>query len=102
MPTTIRPARTKREIDAFLELPYALHAGDPIWTPPLKEDLARSLSDENPLFQEGRGERELLKRGGRFYIVTKMPTAVVPLIFESFGSCDVIENRGYTVVTASA
>ena len=60
MPTTVRPARTKREIDAFLELPYALHAGDPIWTPPLKEDLARSLSDENPLFQEGRGERELL------------------------------------------
>ncbi|MGL4422406.1 MAG: class I SAM-dependent methyltransferase [Gemmataceae bacterium] len=48
------------------------------------------------------GSHELLKRGGRFYIVTKMPTAVVPLIFETFGSCDVIENRGYTVVTATA
>jgi 16S rRNA G1207 methylase RsmC len=49
-----------------------------------------------------RGSRELLKRGGRFYIVTKMPTAVVPLMFEAFGGCDVIENRGYTVVTATA
>jgi 16S rRNA (guanine1207-N2)-methyltransferase len=48
-----------------------------------------------------RGSRELLKRGGRFYLVTKMPTAVVPLMFEAFGGCDVIENRGYTVVTAT-
>jgi 16S rRNA (guanine1207-N2)-methyltransferase len=48
-----------------------------------------------------RGSRDLLKRGGRFYIVTKMPTAVVPLMFEAFGGCDVIENRGYTIVTAT-
>lgn len=46
--------------------------------------------------------RDLLKPGGRFYIVTKMPTAVVPLIFEAFGGCDVIENRGYSVVVATA
>ncbi len=49
-----------------------------------------------------QGSRDLLKTGGRFYIVTKMPTAVVPLIFESFGECDVIENRGYSVVCAVA
>jgi 16S rRNA (guanine1207-N2)-methyltransferase len=47
-----------------------------------------------------QGSRPLLKRGGRFYIVTKMPTAVVPLIFEEFGDCSVIENRGYTIITA--
>ncbi len=46
--------------------------------------------------------RDLLKPRGRFYIVTKMPTAVVPLIFETFGSCDVIENRGYSIVTATS
>lgn len=50
------------------------------------------------LFVEGT--RELLKRGGRYYIVTKMPTAVVPMIFETFGDCSVIENRGYSVVIA--
>jgi 16S rRNA (guanine1207-N2)-methyltransferase len=46
--------------------------------------------------------RDHLKPGGRFYIVTKMPTAVVPQIFESFGECDVIENRGYSIVTATS
>ncbi len=48
------------------------------------------------LFVEGA--RDLLKRGGRYYIVTKMPTAVMPLIFDTFGDCSVIENRGYSVV----
>ena len=31
-------------------------------------------------------------------MVTKMPTAVMPLIFDTFGDCSVIENRGYAVV----
>ncbi|HJZ57534.1 MAG TPA: methyltransferase [Gemmataceae bacterium] len=50
------------------------------------------------LFVEGT--RDLLKRGGRYYLVTKMPTAVVPMIFETFGGCSVIENRGYSVIMA--
>ena len=55
-------------------------------------------SEITALFVEGT--RDLLKRGGRYYIVTKMPTAVVPMIFETFGDCSVIENRGYSVVIA--
>jgi 16S rRNA (guanine1207-N2)-methyltransferase len=31
-----------------------------------------------------------------------MPTAVVPMIFETFGDCSVIENRGYSVIMAGA
>lgn len=50
------------------------------------------------LFVEGA--RDLLHSGGRYYLVTKMPTAVVPMIFETFGDCSVIENRGYSVVIA--
>jgi len=57
-------------------------------------------SDITRLFVEGA--KNLLKPGGRYYIVTKMPTAVVPMIFETFGDCSVIENRGYSVVLASA
>jgi 16S rRNA (guanine1207-N2)-methyltransferase len=57
-------------------------------------------SEITALFVEGT--RDLLKPGGRYYIVTKMPTAVVPMIFETFGDCSVIENRGYSVVLASA
>ncbi|HEY3789340.1 MAG TPA: methyltransferase [Urbifossiella sp.] len=56
-------------------------------------------SDITRLFVEGA--KDLLKRGGRYYIVTKMPTAVVPMIFETFGDCSVIENRGYSVVMAN-
>lgn len=50
------------------------------------------------LFVEGT--RDLLRPNGRYYIVTKMPTAVVPMIFETYGDCSVIENRGYSVVIA--
>jgi 16S rRNA (guanine1207-N2)-methyltransferase len=53
-------------------------------------------ADITRLFVEGA--RELLRSGGRYYIVTKMPTAVMPLIFDTFGDCSVIENRGYSVV----
>ena len=49
-----------------------------------------------------QGAQDLLKRGGRYLIVTKMPTAVVPMIFQTFGDCSVIENRGYSVVMAEA
>ena len=56
-------------------------------------------SDITRLFVEGA--KELLKRNGTYYIVTKMPTAVVPMIFEIFGDCSVIENRGYSVVIAN-
>ena len=57
-------------------------------------------SDITKLFV--KGAKNLLKPGGRYYIVTKMPTAVVPMIFETFGDCSVIENRGYSVVMAWA
>jgi 16S rRNA (guanine1207-N2)-methyltransferase len=44
--------------------------------------------------------RHVLAPGGRFYYVTRMPTATVPDVFELFGDCSVIENRGYSVITA--
>jgi 16S rRNA G1207 methylase RsmC len=55
-------------------------------------------SEITRLFVEGT--RDLLKPGGRYYVVTKMPTAVMPMIFETYGDCSVIENRGYSVVLA--
>ena len=57
-------------------------------------------SEITRLFIEGA--RDLLKPGGRYYLVTKMPTAVMPLIFDTFGDCSVIENRGYSVVLSGA
>ncbi|MFM8273628.1 MAG: class I SAM-dependent methyltransferase [Gemmata sp.] len=53
-------------------------------------------SEITRLFIEGA--KELLRPHGRYYLVTKMPTAVMPLIFDTFGDCSVVENRGYSVV----
>lgn len=46
--------------------------------------------------------REVLRPGGRFYFVTRMPVRTVPEIVELFGEVESIENRGYTVVIARA
>src|SRR5688572_5442637 len=67
MAVTVQEVQTRAQRRAFLELPFSLHQGDPIWSPPLLDDLARSLSDKNPLWRDGRGERQLLLAtdGGR-------------------------------------
>jgi 16S rRNA G1207 methylase RsmC len=44
--------------------------------------------------------RDLLKPGGRFYLVTKMPIQTIPEVVETFGEVESIENRGYTVLVA--
>jgi GNAT superfamily N-acetyltransferase len=56
---SIERVSTGRQRRDFLAVADRLHAADPIYTPPLREDFARSLSDENPLWRGGRGERDL-------------------------------------------
>ena len=46
--------------------------------------------------------REVLRPGGRFYFVTKMPVRTIPEIVDLFGTVESVENRGYTVVIATA
>jgi 16S rRNA (guanine1207-N2)-methyltransferase len=46
--------------------------------------------------------RDLLKPGGRFYLVTRMPVQTIPEVVETFGDAESVENRGYTVLTARA
>ncbi|MGL6072854.1 MAG: class I SAM-dependent methyltransferase [Fimbriiglobus sp.] len=42
--------------------------------------------------------KELLKRNGRFFLVTKMPVQTIPEVVDTFGEVESIENRGYTVL----
>jgi hypothetical protein len=42
----------------------------------------------------------LLKPGGRFYLVTKQPDQVGPLVADRFGPAEVVERRGYVVLCA--
>jgi 16S rRNA (guanine1207-N2)-methyltransferase len=44
--------------------------------------------------------RVLLRPGGRFYLVTKQPDQVGPLVAETFGTTQVVSRRGYAVLCA--
>ncbi len=46
--------------------------------------------------------RILLTPGGRFYLVTKQADQVGPLIAETFGQTEVVMQRGYAVLCATA
>jgi 16S rRNA (guanine1207-N2)-methyltransferase len=46
--------------------------------------------------------RDLLRPGGRFYLVTKQPNQVGSLVAEAFGPAQVVERRGYVVLCAQA
>jgi 16S rRNA (guanine1207-N2)-methyltransferase len=43
---------------------------------------------------------QLLRPGGRFYLVTKQPTEVAPMVVEQFGQADVVMRRGYSILAA--
>jgi 16S rRNA (guanine1207-N2)-methyltransferase len=47
-----------------------------------------------------QGARERLRQGGRFYLVTKKPDQIGPMVAEAFGPARVVERRGYFVLCA--
>ena len=62
---TIRPVASKRDLNAFIELPYRLRAGDPNWVPPLRFERRQFLDRrKNPWFQHAEAEFFLAERGG--------------------------------------
>ncbi len=53
----VRAARTRRDLKRFIDLPYRLHARDPVWVPPLRRDVASLLSrTRNPFFEHAEAE----------------------------------------------
>jgi 16S rRNA (guanine1207-N2)-methyltransferase len=42
--------------------------------------------------------RDLLKPGGRFFLVTKQPHAVAEMVGETLGAVEAMERRGYTIL----
>lgn len=44
--------------------------------------------------------KQLLKTGGRFYLVTKQVDEVEPLVRKTFGEPELFENRGYVIMAA--
>lgn len=61
----VRPARDKKDLSRFIDLPYRLHARDPLWVPPLRRDVATLLSrTKNPFFEHAEAEYFLAERDG--------------------------------------
>lgn len=61
----VRPARDKKDLSRFIDLPYRLHARDPLWVPPLRRDVAMLLSrTKNPFFEHAEAEYFLAERDG--------------------------------------
>jgi len=61
----VRAARDRRDLKRFIDLPYRLHARDPVWVPPLRRDVALLLSrTKNPFFEHADAEYFLAERDG--------------------------------------
>lgn len=63
-------------IERFVELPFEIYSGDERWIPPLRWEVRRLLSPENPFFRYGEMRSFLVSEGGR-----------------ALGRCSAIVNR---------
>jgi GNAT superfamily N-acetyltransferase len=66
MPVEVRPVASKRELKAFMRLPWRLYRNEPHWIPPLLMDLRKRLDRQrNPFFEHAEAEYFLAWRDGR-------------------------------------
>ncbi len=66
MSVTVTPVSGRRDLDAFIKLPFHLYREDPNWVPPLL-DLERKRFDPktNPFLQHADAQLFLAHRNGR-------------------------------------
>jgi GNAT superfamily N-acetyltransferase len=61
----IRHVTTRRDLNTFIRLPWAIYRNHPLWVPPLKFDVRRRLDrSKNPFFQHAEAEYFLALRDG--------------------------------------
>ncbi len=61
----VQAARNRRDLKRFIDLPYRLHARDPVWVPPLRRDVELLLSrTRNPFFEHAEAEYFIAEREG--------------------------------------
>jgi len=62
----VTPVRGRRDLRAFVELPFHLHSNAPRWIPPVKLERYLHLSERfNPFFARGEAQLFLARRRGR-------------------------------------
>jgi GNAT superfamily N-acetyltransferase len=52
----VSPVRSRADRRAFIELPFQLYRGDPLWVPPLRRDVADLLNPGHPFHRHGEVE----------------------------------------------
>ena len=66
MALEIRPVGSRRELNAFIDLPWRLYRNEPNWVPPLRFERRQFLDRQrNPFFQHADAEYFLAWRDGR-------------------------------------
>ena len=66
MAVEIRPVASRRDLRAFVKLPWRLYRNEPTWVPPLVSDRMRFLDRRrNPFFEHAEAEYFLAYRDGR-------------------------------------
>jgi hypothetical protein len=62
----IAPVSGKAELDAFIDLAYAINASDPNWVPPLRAEVVELLTPgKNPFHEHAKVQLFLARRGGK-------------------------------------
>jgi hypothetical protein len=64
-PVRIAPVESRRDLSAFIEVPWTVYAGDPLWVPPLRFERRQHLAPKNPFFRHARARFWVAYRGGR-------------------------------------
>lgn len=83
-PLVIVPVDTPADMEAFIKLPYRLHAGDPNWVPPLFLERREILDPKkNPYLKRATVAMWLAKRGDR--VVGRISAQRDPLVAEVRG-----------------
>ena len=59
------PVSNRRQLNAFIRLPWRLYAQDPLWVPPLKLERRLYFSSLNPYFAHGRWQGWVAWQGDR-------------------------------------
>jgi GNAT superfamily N-acetyltransferase len=66
MALEVRPVATRRDLAAFIKLPWRLYREEPNWVPPLLMDVKKRLDrQKNPFFKHAEAQYFLAYRDGR-------------------------------------
>ena len=66
MSVDVRPVRSRRDLAAFIDLPFRLHSSSTVWVPPLRLERHQFLSRRlNAFFRHGEAQYFLAQRDGR-------------------------------------